>query len=169
MFWETQVFFPCSKAKYTEVYRLSSGLLYFENILSKIYFQPCWLYGLTQIQPFISIFAVIFFTYLPESQIKKNNSIYSNKFFHNFHLSRASGKWFNVKTALVFLFPKIIELFGFPFFWLWSLPNEGYSTNVLLDVYIFVVKISIGTCSCKTIFFCSIAKIIVMLSFNFLL
>jgi hypothetical protein len=26
MFWETQVFFPCSKAKYTEEYRLSSGL-----------------------------------------------------------------------------------------------------------------------------------------------
>jgi len=31
-----------------------------------------------------------FFTYLPESQIYKKNYIYSNKFFHNFHLSESN-------------------------------------------------------------------------------
>ena len=36
------------------------------------------------------VVAFIFFTYLPESQIKKKNSIYSDKFFHNFHLSESS-------------------------------------------------------------------------------
>jgi non-ribosomal peptide synthetase component F len=34
-----------------------------------------------------AVFALIFFTYLPESQI----SFYSNKFFHNFHLSDFSN------------------------------------------------------------------------------
>ena len=36
----------------------------------------------------ISVFVLILFTYLPESQIKKK--IYSNKFFHNSHLSEFS-------------------------------------------------------------------------------
>ena len=30
------------------------------------------------------------FTYFPKSQIQKKNIIYSNKFFHNFHLSQSS-------------------------------------------------------------------------------
>jgi len=36
------------------------------------------------------VFALIFFTYLPESQIKEKKNIYSNKFFHNFRLSESS-------------------------------------------------------------------------------
>ena len=52
--------------------------------------------------------AFIFLTYLPKSQMLKKNSIYSNKFCHNFHmsesqfyLSRASDKWVSAKTETV--------------------------------------------------------------------
>ena len=43
-----------------------------------------------QLELSIPVFALIFFTYLPESQIYKKISIYSNRFFHNFHLSESS-------------------------------------------------------------------------------
>jgi hypothetical protein len=37
-----------------------------------------------------SVFSLIFFTHLPESQNIEKLSIYSNKFFYNFHLSKSS-------------------------------------------------------------------------------
>ena len=39
-----------------------------------------------------SVFALIFFLLLPESQIQIKISVYSNKFIHNFHLSESSFK-----------------------------------------------------------------------------
>jgi hypothetical protein len=48
-----------------------------------------------------------FFHLLAQNQNLENNYIYSNKFFHNFHLSESSftrpglqGKWVNVKTVV---------------------------------------------------------------------
>ena len=45
----------------------------------------------------LTVFALIFLTYLPESQNLEKISIYSNKFSHNFHLSESrftcSGLW----------------------------------------------------------------------------
>ena len=53
-------------------------------------------------QQFLSWF---FFIDLPDSQIKKTKSIYSNKLFHNFqiqvYLSPALCKWVSAKTETV--------------------------------------------------------------------
>jgi len=45
-----------------------------------------------KLQHFLSLklFALNLFTYLPESKFRKEKKIYSNKFFHNFHLSESS-------------------------------------------------------------------------------
>jgi len=40
-----------------------------------------------------------FFHLLARNPNLAKNSIYSNKFFHNFHLSLASGKWVSTETA----------------------------------------------------------------------
>jgi hypothetical protein len=58
-----------------------------------------------------TVFALIFLA-KPKSQMLKKKSIYSNKFFHNFHLSEssftcpklwASGLKISVKTVIIFL------------------------------------------------------------------
>ena len=46
-----------------------------------------------------AVFALIFFNLLAWKPNLEKNSIYSSKVFHNFHLSRASGKWVSMKTA----------------------------------------------------------------------
>jgi hypothetical protein len=62
MFWETQVFFPCSKAKYTEEYRLSSGLLYFDGINVSLHVKPlAWCPGQVKImKEFVWINIIVF-------------------------------------------------------------------------------------------------------------
>jgi hypothetical protein len=66
-----------------------------------------------------SVFALILFTYLLESQI----SIYSNKFFHNFHLSetsftcpglRASGLAWKMQTKVIHFWQINGFLFNLP-------------------------------------------------------
>ena len=36
----------------------------------------------------------------PKAKFRQKDYIYSNKFFHKFHLSWASGKWVSVKTKI---------------------------------------------------------------------
>jgi hypothetical protein len=47
----------------------------------------------------LAVFALIFVHLLARNPNLENKIIYSNKFFHNYHLSQASGKWVSIKTA----------------------------------------------------------------------